>query len=127
MDVNLYGPYHLTRTLLPAMMRRRSGHVINMCSIASVIAYPNGGAYTVTKFALLGFSKSLREEMKPYNIKVTSILPGATWSASWAGADFPEERLMPAEDVAEAVVSATRMGPSSVVEEIVIRPQLGDL
>jgi short-subunit dehydrogenase len=127
MDVNLFGPYHLTRALLPAMMRRRAGHVINICSIASVIAYPNGGAYTVTKFALLGFSKSLREEMKPYGIKVTSILPGATWSASWAGADFPEERLMPAEDVAEAVVSATRMGPSSVVEEIIIRPQLGDL
>lgn len=125
--VNLFGPYHLTRTLLPAMIARRSGHIINMCSIASRIAYPNGGAYTIVKFALLGFSKSLREEMKPHGIKVTSVMPGATWSASWAGADFPADRLMPPEDVAEAVVSATRLGPSSVVEEIVIRPQLGDL
>lgn len=127
MDVNLFAPYHLTRTILPAMMRRRTGHIINVCSIASLIAYPNGGAYTITKYALLGFSKSLREEMKPHGIKVTSVMPGATWSASWSGADLPEDRLMPAEDVAEAVVSSTRLGPSSVVEEIVIRPQLGDL
>src|SRR5690606_18385002 len=77
--VNLFGPYHLTRTLLPAMIARRSGHIINMCSVASRIAYPNGGAYTIVKFALLGFSKSLREEMKPHGIKVTSVMPGATW------------------------------------------------
>lgn len=127
MHANLYGPYHLTRTLLPSMIKRKKGHIINMCSIASIMAYPNGGAYTITKYALLGFSKSLREEMKPHGIKVTSVMPGATWSASWEGADFPLERLMPPEDVAEAVVACTRMGPSSVVEEILIRPQLGDL
>lgn len=127
LQLNLLHPYHLTRTLLPSMMKHRKGHIINLCSIASIIAYPNGGAYTISKYALLGFSKSLREEMKPYGIKVTSVMPGATWSASWAGADFPADRLMPPEDVAEAIVSCTRMGPSSVVEEIVIRPQLGDL
>ena len=127
MQANVFGPYHLTRTILPSMMKLKRGMIINMCSIASIMAYPNGGAYTITKYALLGFSKSLREEMKPYGIKVTSVMPGATWSASWAGADFPVDRLMPPEDVAEAVVSCTRMGPSSVVEEILIRPQLGDL
>ena len=127
MQVNVYGPYHLTRALLPAMIQHKKGHIINMCSIASILAYPNGGAYTITKYALLGFSKSLREEMKPHGIKVTSVLPGATWSASWEGADFPAERLMPAEDVAEAVVACTRMSAASVVEEILIRPQLGDL
>lgn len=127
MDVNLFSPYHLTRTLLPAMMQRRQGHIINLCSIASFMSYPNGGAYTISKFALLGFSKALREEMKPYGIKVTSVMPGATWSASWAGADYPKDRLMPPEDVAEVILSATRLGASSVVEEIIIRPQLGDL
>jgi short-subunit dehydrogenase len=127
LDVNLFGPYHLTRSLLPGMMERRKGQVINICSIASIAAYPNGGAYTISKFALLGFSKILREEMKPYGIKVTSILPGATWSASWGDAPYPRARLMPPEDVAEAVVSCTRLGPSSVVEEVLIRPQLGDL
>ena len=127
MDLNLFGPYHLTRSILPGMLANKKGHIINMCSIASLISYANGGAYTISKFALLGFTKALREEMKPYGIKVTSIMPGATWSASWEGATFPADRLMPPEDVAEAVVSCTRMGPSSVVEEIVIRPQLGDL
>ena len=127
MAVNLYSPYYLTRSILPGMMKRQQGQIINLCSIASIAAYPNGGAYTISKFALLGFSKILREEMKPYGIKVTSILPGATWSASWGNAPYPPARLMPPEDVAEAVLACTRMGPSSVVEEILIRPQLGDL
>ena len=127
MALNLYSPYHLTRTLLPVMMNRRKGHIINLCSIASIMSYPNGGAYTISKFALLGFSKALREEMKPYGIKVTSVMPGATWSGSWEGANYPQERLMPPEDVAEVILSTTRLGPSSVVEEIIIRPQLGDL
>ena len=126
-QLNLFAPYHLTRALLPRMMHHKSGHIINMCSIASIQSYPNGGAYTISKFALLGFSKALREEMKPYGIKVTSVMPGATWSASWEGADFPEDRLMPPEDVAEVILSTTRLGASSVVEEIIIRPQLGDL
>jgi len=91
------------------------------------MSYPNGGSYTISKFAQLGFSKALREEMKPHGIKVTSIMPGATWSASWGDAPFALDRLMPPEDVAQAVVMCTKMGPSSVVEEIIIRPQLGDL
>ena len=98
-----------------------------MCSIASQIAYPNGGSYSISKFALLGFSKVLREEMKNKGVKVTSILPGATWSNSWAGVDLPESRLMQATDIANATWSATTMSPSAVVEEIILRPQLGDL
>ena len=58
---------------------------------------------------------------------MTAIMPGSTWSDSWKGVDFPDERLMSPEDVAEAVLSVTKMSPSSVVEEIIIRPQLGDL
>ena len=76
---------------------------------------------------MLGFSKVLREEMKPHGIKVTAIMPGATWSDSWKGADFPDDRLMPPEDIAELVLALTKMSPASVVEEIIIRPQLGDL
>ena len=127
MATNLYSAYHLTRQLLPPMMSRKEGTIINICSIASFMSYPNGGSYTISKFAMLGFSKALREEMKPYGIKVTSVMPGATWSASWVDADYPLSRLMVPEDVAEAVISITRMSPASVVEEIIIRPQLGDL
>lgn len=126
-ETNLYSAYHLTRALVPNMIKNQSGHIFNMCSIASRIAYPNGGSYSISKFALLGFSKVLREELKNQNIKVSSILPGATWSASWEGVELPKSRLMQAEDIAKIVWCALEMSPSAVIEDIVIRPQLGDL
>lgn len=126
-NTNLYSAYHLTRSLLPLMLNQKSGMIFNMCSIASQIAYPNGGSYSISKFALLGFSKVLREELKDKGIKVTSVLPGATWSNSWKGVDLPRERLMEAEDIAKIIWNAIQLGPSAVVEEIIIRPQLGDL
>lgn len=126
-NTNLYSAYHLTRTLIASMKSNKKGHIFNMCSIASKIAYPNGGSYSISKFALYGFSKVLREELKEYNIKVCSILPGATWSNSWAGVELPEERLMQADDIAEPIVAALNMSDAAVIEEIILRPQLGDL
>ncbi len=126
-SVNLYSAYYLTRALLPLMLPYSGGHIFNICSIASLIAYPNGGSYTISKFALLGFSKALREELKPSGIRVTAIMPGATWSDSWRGVDLPAERLMAAEDIARLVWAAYALSPGAVVEELVVRPQLGDL
>lgn len=125
--VNLHSAYHLTRTVLPGMMEAKSGHIFNMCSIASIAAYNNGGAYSISKFALLGFSKNLREEMKPYNIKVTSILPGAAFTESWSGSGIDPKRIMEANDIAEMVYAASKLSPQACVEEILLRPQLGDL
>jgi short-subunit dehydrogenase len=127
MAVNLYSAYHLTRQLLPPMMARQSGHIFNICSIASFKAYANGGAYSITKYALAGFSANLREEMKPYHIKVTSVYPGATYTDSWAGSGVDPQRIMRAADVAEMVFTASRLSPQATVEEILLRPQLGDL
>lgn len=126
-EANVYSAYYTTRGLYPAMKNARSGHIFNMCSIASIKAYPNGGSYAISKFALLGFSKVLREELKAYNIRVTAVLPGATRTASWDGVDLPDERFIKPEDVAEAVAGAYLLSPRSVVEEILIRPQLGDI
>jgi short-subunit dehydrogenase len=125
--VNLYSAYHLTREIIPLMMQRRNGHIFNMCSIASMQAYENGGAYSISKFALLGFTKNLRAEMMPYGIKVTAILPGATYTDSWAGSGVKEERIMEASDIAELVFASAHLSPQACVEEIVVRPQLGDL
>jgi short-subunit dehydrogenase len=125
--VNLYSAYHLTRHLLPAMMARGAGHVFNICSVASLQAYPNGGAYSISKFALAGFSKNLREEMKPYGIKVTAVYPGAAYTDSWAGSGIDPQRIMEAGDIAEMVYAASRLSPQATVEEILLRPQLGDL
>jgi short-subunit dehydrogenase len=124
---NLYSAYYTTRGLVQAMKDRKSGHVFNMCSIASIKAYSNGGSYAITKFALLGFSKCLREELKEFGIRVTAILPGATRTASWDGSDQPDERFMRVEDVAETIYSAYAISGRSVVEEVIIRPQLGDI
>ncbi|MCB0532752.1 MAG: SDR family oxidoreductase [Saprospiraceae bacterium] len=126
-EVNLYSAYHLTRALLPVMLPHQHGHIFNMCSIASLDAYPNGGSYSIAKFALLGFSKNLRNELKKEGIKVTTLIPGATWTDSWAGADFPADRLMQAADIAQMVWAAYQLSDAAVVEELIIRPQLGDL
>lgn len=126
-QTNLYSAYYLTRGVIQSMINKKSGHIFNICSVASIIAYPNGGSYSISKYALYGMTKCLREEMKEYGIRVTAVLPGATLTASWNGIDLPENRLMLPEDVAKAIWSANIMSPNSVVEEIVIRPQLGDL
>ncbi|MGQ0739838.1 MAG: SDR family oxidoreductase [Bacteroidota bacterium] len=124
---NLYNAYHLTRTVLPKMMKRRSGHVFNICSIASLHAYVNGGAYSISKFALYGFSKNLREEMKPHGIKVTSVHPGAVITDSWGNYDNSSMRIMETDDIAKMVYAASQLSLAACVEDIVIRPQLGDL
>lgn len=124
---NVYSAYYATRGLIGSMKSNKSGHIFNMCSIASIMAYPNGGSYAISKFALLGFSKVLREELKEFGIRVTAVLPGATKTASWAGSTLPDSRFMKPEDVAEAVFSAYSLSPHSVVEELLIRPQLGDI
>ncbi|MBK8483213.1 MAG: SDR family oxidoreductase [Saprospiraceae bacterium] len=127
LNTNLYSAYHLTRAILPNMLHRNSGHIFNMCSIASLDSYPGGSSYCISKFALLGFSKCLREELKDKGIRVTSILPGATWSDSWKGANLPIDRIMQATDIAKIVLCAIELSPSAVLEEIIVRPQLGDL
>jgi len=127
MATNVYGAYHLTRTILPKMMQRRSGHIFNMCSIASLHAYENGGAYSISKFALYGFSKNLREEMKPHGIKVTAVHPGAVLSDSWGDYDNSSKRIMEGDDIAKMLYAASQLSPAACVEDIVIRPQLGDL
>jgi len=124
---NLYSSYYTTRGLVQEMMKRKSGHIFNLCSIASIKAYANGGSYAISKFALLGFSKCLREELKEFGIRVTAVLPGATLTSSWEGFDQPEERFMKVEDVAETIYSAYALSGRSVVEEVIIRPQLGDI
>ncbi len=127
MATNVYGSYYLTRKLLPNLINRKKGHIFNICSVASQKVYPNCSSYVISKFALLGFSKVLRQELMDKNIKVTSVIPGATLTNSWAGVELPEGRIMPPEDVANTIWSAYNLGPSSTIEEIVMRPQQGDL
>lgn len=126
MAVNVYSAYHLTRALLTKMKAQKRGHIFNICSIAGLQAYPNGGSYSISKAALHSFSKNLRHELMPHGIKVTAVIPGAVYTDSWA--PFVErERIMEVEDIAQMVFAAARLSPQAVVEDIVLRPQLGDL
>jgi short-subunit dehydrogenase len=126
-NANVYSAYYTTRGLAEGMKSRKGGYIFNICSIASFKAYTNGGSYAISKFALLGFSRCLREELKPFGIRVSAVMPGATYTASWEGVDLPEKRFIPVEDIAETVHAAYRLSGRSVVEEIIIRPQLGDI
>jgi short-subunit dehydrogenase len=125
-NTNLYSAYYLTRVLVPSMLILPSAHIFNMCSIASIVAYPQSGSYSISKFAMLGFSKSIREELKNSNIKVTALLPGPTLTDSWAGVEVPENRFMTPNDIADIVWSTFCLSPQAVVEEIVLRPIKGD-
>lgn len=125
--VNLYSAYHVTRAIVPLMIERRQGHIFNMCSIASLKAYSNGGSYSISKYALAGFSHNLREELKPHQVKVTAVYPGAVYTDSWIGSGVAPERIMESKDIADMIYAAAQLSPQACVEEIVIRPQLGDL
>ncbi|MEQ9209931.1 MAG: SDR family oxidoreductase, partial [Pseudomonadales bacterium] len=123
----VYSAYHLTRALVDSMKSAKTGHIFSICSVASLFAYPNGGSYSISKFALLGFSKVLREELKQFGIRVTAVMAGATYTASWERSGLSPERFMKPQDVADAVFGAYSLSPQSVVEELIIRPQLGDI
>lgn len=126
-NTNLYGAYYLTRSVLPNMIKNRNGHIINICSIASITPYSNGGSYSISKYAMLGMTKVLREEMKQHGIRVTAVLPGATLTASWEGVDLPDSRFIKSDDVADAIYGAYSLSKNAVVEEIIIRPHEGDI
>ncbi len=124
---NLYSAYYLTKFLAPQMKIKGSGHIFNICSVAALQAYNGGGSYSISKFALNGFSQNLRHELKDHNIKVTAIFPGAVLTDSWAGFDNSGNRIMEPDDVAEIIFSCTKLSAAAVPEEIILRPQLGDL
>ncbi len=127
MNVNLYGSYRLTRLLLPCMKQKQAGHIFNICSVASLQAYPNGGAYSITKYALLGFSDNLRLELMTDRIRVTAVCPGATYTASWAESGIAASRMMEAEDVAAVVWNMYSLSGNTNIDRVVMRPLTGDL
>jgi short-subunit dehydrogenase len=126
-ETNLYSAYHLTRVIVSSMIERKTGHIFNMSSVAALQAYPGGGSYSISKFAMHGFSINLRDELKPYNIKVTTVFPGAAYTDSWASSGIDEKRFMEAGDIAKMVFAASQLSPQACVEEIILRPQLGDI
>lgn len=126
-NTNVYSAYYITKGLIDEMLAVQRGHIFNICSVASLSPLPNCGSYCVSKFALYGLSQVLREELKPHGIRVTSVLLGATLTDSWKGVPIEPNRLVNPRDVAAAIWAAYSLSERTVVEELLIRPQLGDL
>jgi len=124
---NLTSAFLVSQAFLPRMLQFATGHLFFMASIASLKGYPNGSAYCAAKHGLLGLARTLREETKAKGIRVTTLMPGAARTPSWDGTQEPDDRFMAPQDIAEALVGIYALSPRTVVEEIVLRPQLGDL
>jgi NAD(P)-dependent dehydrogenase (short-subunit alcohol dehydrogenase family) len=126
-DTNLSSTYHMTRGLISLIKKSRKPYIFNICSTASITAYVNGGSYCISKFAQLGFTKVLRQELKEDGIKVSAVLPGATLTNSWLGTDLPPERFSDPKSVASLINAAYQLSDTTVLEELVIRPLSGDI
>ena len=126
-QVNLTSAFQMTSLLIPEMIKAGRGHIFFMGSVASLSAYPGSIGYCSSKHGLRGLARAIREETRELGIRVTSLFPGATLTPTWDSVNLPEERFMPPEDIANAILSAYRMSDRTVVEEILLRPQLGDL
>lgn len=125
--INLLAPHYLCRFFGRKMRERRSGYIFNICSIAAISPVVSAGSYSVTKFALLGLTKVLREELMEFGVKVTAILPGSTLTGSWEGTTLPPERFVDPKDIADAVIACLKTSKGGNIDQLIIRPTQGDI
>ncbi len=127
MDSNLTSAFLVTRYFIEPMRDRKSGTIFFMASVASLQAYPESGAYCVAKHALLGLSRAFRASTLGCGLRITALMPGATESPSWGAEEQSQNQMMPAADIAKAVVDIFKLSEQTVVEEIILRPIGGDI
>lgn len=125
MEVNLFAAVHVIKRFLPDLRKADRALIINICSVGALRGLADSGAYSSSKHALLGYTRSLREELKKTDIAVTAVNLGQTHSTSWDESDMSPERLINPTDVASLLVTISELSPRSVVEEILIQPQHG--
>jgi NADP-dependent 3-hydroxy acid dehydrogenase YdfG len=128
-STNLRGSYLAARSVLPLMIRKKEGHIINILSVAATETFENSSTYSASKAGTMAMFRVLREEVRRYNIKVTNILPGATDTPIWNPAMRQKysKRMMTAREVAEIVLHTANQPRKVVVEDIVIKPIKGNL
>lgn len=127
MNINYYSGYYLTKALLEPMLAKNEGHIFSICSVANITPVKEAFAYTISKYAVYGFIKTLRESLMETEIKTTAIIPGSTLTASWDGTTIDSERFIMAEDIAETLYLAANLSKGACLEEIIIRPQHGQI
>jgi NAD(P)-dependent dehydrogenase (short-subunit alcohol dehydrogenase family) len=124
MDTNLRGVFYTIRAFAPAMIRARSGHIINISSIAGKNALPNGAAYAASKWGLNGLSYSVAEELRAHNIRVAVLCPGSTHTDLSPHEGKDSSRMLQPPDIAHAVAMLVTQSPQSFASEIVLRPTM---
>lgn len=126
-ETNLNALFLVTQAALAVM--KRGGVIVNNLSISAERVFPGSSAYTASKHGALGFSDTLREELRPRGIRVVALMPGATdtaiWNTLWSQA--PRRKMMSAETVATAVVNALKLPENSAIEKIIVMPAGGAL
>lgn len=127
MHVNYFTPHILSRAVGRRMRENRSGHIFNISSIASREPVSSAGTYTVTKYAVMGLTHILRDELRPYGVKVTEIIPGSTLTSSWEGTTIAAGQFILPADIAAAIVTCLQMSEGANVDEMVIKPKFGNL
>ncbi len=125
MQVNLFAPHFLSKFFAAKMIGRARGHIINICSVASLEPVIRAGSYSISKMALLGLTKAMREELRPAGIKVTAVLPGSTLTDSWAGTSLPADWFILSGDIAKSIINCLQMSSGANIDEIIIRPLYG--
>ena len=121
-SLNLDATYYISKFFGKKMRSERRGHIFNICSVASKSPVINGGSYSVTKAAMLSLNNVLRQELAPYNVKVTAFLPGSTKTSSWEGTTIPDEKFVQPEDIAETLNTILKLSKGVNVDEILITP-----
>lgn len=121
-NLNLNSAYYMVKEFGKIMRNQSSGHIFNICSIASKTVVENAGSYSVTKAAMLSLNNVLRKELAQYNIKVTAILPGSTLTASWEGTTINPAKFVQPEDVANTLYAILNLSSGANVDEITLTP-----
>jgi 3-oxoacyl-[acyl-carrier protein] reductase len=122
LDTNLKSVFLASKAVAPGMIERRSGHIINIASLAGKNAFAGGGIYCASKWGLLGLTECMAEDLRPYGIRVSAICPGtvATDFSPHGGKD-PSKMLQP-EDIAHVVELIVTQAPQSFISEVLLRP-----
>jgi len=128
-DTNLRGSFLCMKNVLGQMIKNKSGHIINILSVAANTAFENSSVYAASKSGLLAMSNGIREEVRRYNIKISNMLPGATETPMWDSKSRQryKNRMMTANDIAKIALEIFQQPRKVLIEEIIIRPVKGDL
>lgn len=129
LDLNLTAIFALTQSVVRRMVERREGLVVNLCSIAALRTFPDWGAYSASKFALLALSRTLAQEVRSSGVRVTALCPGAVDTPLWdsLNADFDRTQMLSPETVAQWIVQTLALPPQAVLEEAILMPSGGAL